>query len=245
MVALYLQNSKAMVKLLIIIFLLFGCKSAFGQNKCHCDSIGSYLDEQTDYQFIMLWDSPPCFTNHNDIYKIRLLLTRYNCTVKMFIDTLGHPQCVKFMPKIDSLVANYITKEINKCVYSPALLLNKKLVSSLFVIPLAYYSLDGNGVYYEALPKTTKKNIQKFIKKNLHYPDTQIESGYVLVYILLDDNGNPIGYEMPKYSDTVFCDEALRVAKLIQFQSPSQNKSGNFCNFYPICIKFDKKKTKK
>ena len=82
-------------------------------------------------------------------------------------------------------------------------------------------------------------------KKKLQYPDTQIESGYVLIYILLDDNGNHIGYEMPKYSDSVFCDEVLRVAKLIPFQSPPQNSGESFGNFYPICIKFDKRKARK
>ena len=245
MVALYLQNPKAMVKLLIIVMLSIVYKSAFGQNECRCDSMRAYLDEQTEYQLVMLCDSPPCFENHKESYKIRMLLTRYNCAVRMVVDTLGNPQCVTFMPEIDSVAANNITKEINKCVYSPALILNKKIVSSLLVIPLAYYSLDGQGIYYETFPKPSERHIQKFIKKNLRYPDTQIQSGYVLIYILLDDKGNHIGYEMPKYSDSVFCDEALSVAKMIQFQTSTLDKSNEVYNFYPICIKFDKKKAKK
>ncbi len=234
-----------MVKKLIFIILSLFCTPAFGQSKCWCDSVYAHFEELMSNQLIMLWETPPDFKEHTDVYKIRMLLTRYNCAVKLVVDTLDTPKCIKFLPEIDPFVAESIINEIKECNFSAASVRNKKVVAPLYVVRLSYSCLDGNGSYYNMLPKPSEKHIQKFIKKNLRYPDTQIESGYVLIYILLDDKCNHIGYEMPKYSDSVFCNEALRVAKLIQFQSLTQNKCSGVYNFYPICIKFDKKKAKK
>ena len=236
-----------MVKKLIFIILSLFCTSAFAQSsKCWCDSVYAYYEELMSNQLIMLWETPPDFRVVSDVYKIRFLLTRYNCAVKMVIDTSDSPQCITFLlTEIDSIAKDEIVTEINKSSFSAAQVRNHKIVATMGLVPLSPSIFDGEKKFYELLPNPSMKNIRKFIKKNLRYPDTQIESGYVLIYILLDDKGNHIGYETPKYSDSVFCDEALRVAKLIQFQSLTQNKGSDVYNFYPICIKFDKRKAKK
>ncbi|MBQ3656488.1 MAG: hypothetical protein II956_06545 [Bacteroidales bacterium] len=235
-----------MVKKLLFVVMSLFCTPVFGQSKCWCDSVYTYYDKLFSECLIFLWDSPPKFKEFNDVHKIRILITRYNCGLEMIIDTLDSPKCIRFfLSEIDSVTAENIVSEIKNCKFSAALVKDKKKTAPLGLAPFSPTIFDGKRAFYEQLPKPLVKNVQKFIKKKLQYPDTQIESGYVLIYILLDDNGNHIGYEMPKYSDSVFCDEVLRVAKLIPFQSPPQNSGESFGNFYPICIKFDKRKARK
>ena len=118
-----------MVKKLIFIILSLFCTPAFGQSKCWCDSVYAHFEELMSNQLIMLWETPPDFKEHTDVYKIRMLLTRYNCAVKLVVDTLDTPKCIKFLPEIDPFVAESIINEIKECNFSAASVRNKIVVA--------------------------------------------------------------------------------------------------------------------
>ncbi len=102
-------------------------------------------------------------------------------------------------------------------------------------------------------PKPGVEYIIDFLLRNLTYPETAKKdstSGTVYVWFKIDTNGNTIEHKIARGIRWDLNEEALRVVKLLKFDSPAldyDGKPAGICYTLPIIFTLDKdaKKNKK
>jgi TonB family protein len=129
------------------------------------------------------------------------------------------------------------------------------ILGLLFTHGIAFAQHPDSVVFYEVdqLP-IYKGNLRSFISNQINYPETALLDsieGIVQVTFSIDTNGVTNNHRLLKSVRYDIDSEALRVAKLLQFETPAMNNKRPIETTFLLPIKFDiieyhaaKKKTK-
>lgn len=114
------------------------------------------------------------------------------------------------------------------------------LICLFLMISVQSNAQDGTIMYISKGPEY-KGNLKKFIQKHICYPESAIKDsvqGRVMVMFIVDTSGMTINHTISKGIRKDLDDEALRVARLIRFETPAMQKKVAIKVPYTVPIDF-------